>query len=305
MVIVTSDFQSSFIPDFGFHLTFKGRSMLLRSFAHGYSLSQKQILHFACILKCYMDSLEPGVVDESDEEDDRKFRGVLKRSRVIDGLPDISDADDVAYKFTDEAGLGYWMQGSLLLRSPAHYRHIENPAARDGAEGMCNLYITDGTHFANFAIGGGYSCRIMCLTRHAPLANRRWMHSKFGPRLIKIHGLHEFVAKVAQLSGSVSAGIKDIEYSDAKAYRAHSPFASAIGETIGEGDLSDARLEALMRKHADEIIEFSDVPAIHCKPREFYHESERRPYFRYAHDVPEEALQVANVSLREHIEVIV
>lgn len=285
--------QIEFITDVGFRLTFNGKSLVLASSSvgkQGAELSDKQIIAFARALSHYESAIQSA--------ERLRFSRIELTPAEPPALP-----DNVAYKFTDDAGLEHWMRGSIKLNPPATYLAIENQHARDIREGRGLLYLQGRERFATVASMSGFNSLIICTSADARKSERRERMGKFGNRIIKINDVNEFARKVAGLSGATNYAIRDVTYSDAKAVKGCSDFPDQFALVNGSGDLKDSTLNYIAEKWMDELIHLTEAASIFTKPLQYRTERERRFRFSFPFDVPEARI-VQDESLSEFFEPI-
>jgi hypothetical protein len=285
--------QIEFITDVGFRLTHESKSLLLSNISLGKMgdvLSDREIIGFAKALSHYESGI--GLVD----------RLPFTKVELTPAEPPAL-SDDVAFKFTDEAGLAHWLHGSIKLTPPATYLAIENHHARDIREGKGLLYLQGKTRFATMASMSGFNSLVICTSLDAPRSERRDRMSKFGNRIIKIRNVGEFARRVANLCGATGHLVRDVNYSDAKAVKGVSELPDHFAQFNGIGDLKESTLVYIAENWMDELIQLTEAASIFTKPMSYRDERERRFQFSFSNDVAE-ARVVQDGSLCELIELV-
>lgn len=282
-----------FIPDIGFRLSHEGRSLILSAMAFlkpGESLTDCQKWDFGSITDDYTDEI----------------RG-LRPSRVTMLRLANSSCEltnDVAYKFTDEVAVGFWMKGSIRLRPVASYHSIENIHARDPREGVAHVYLRGQARDAQFRASSGFNSVVVCTSSDARKSERRYRQSRFGPRLLRINGVREFAKRLAENLGTAKYAVRDVVYSDVKLVDAANQHVDAWAEMQGNSDLAKEWLHHVADNHLDELIDVSAAAAVFSKPNRHRLERERRFHFLLQQD-RDNYIDVVDPLLAEHIEVIV
>lgn len=284
-----------FIPDVGYRIGVDGKTVIVRSASHGrVPLTTKDEFIMAALNEGYMAAIEG--------------RPALKAKRtaplkVLD-LPLVSD--DYAYKFTDDKGLDYLRNGSFKVATPARYRHEENPGARDQHEGASSFTLHDAQQsWISMSLIAGLDTLLFCTTARIPRSQRAHMASKFGKRLVKIHGLRDFSKKLAKTLVTDESAIHDVSYTDYKHYSGASEVTVAIRETLGKGDLSDEKMHMLAERHSVFLNNLAHVPSVFFKPRRHALEQERRLSFRMPVDCHNDVQIFTCPDAVSHIEVII
>jgi hypothetical protein len=283
-----------FIADRGYKLCKEGRSLILSVISIGKEhtkLTDKQVLESVRIAGAYLDKIAN--------------RAPLDYKRIA-----ITPAEtpplqgDSAYKFTDDSGLRYWLDGDIRLTPLSHYHVIENELARDEREGFGMVHLQGPIRFADLQSSSGHNALIICTSSDARKSERNLRHIKFGKRLLKINRLTEFTKKIADLAGATRYAIRDMSYSDVKVVRAKSELPDLMFALNGLGDLKQTLLEYLADNHLDELIRITEAASAFTKPNSFREERERRLLFAMGSDVSQH-IAVKDKSLAEHIELIV
>ncbi len=285
--------QIEFITDVGFRLTYEGKSLVLASSSVGKlgaALSDEQIIDLAKALSHY----ESGIGS-------RERLPFTKVELTSAETPRLSD--DVAFKFTDDAGLAHWLRGSIKLNPPATYLAIENHHARDIREGKGLLYLQGKTQFATVTSMSGFNSLVICTSSDARRSERRNRMAKFGNRIIKIRNVSEFASRIANLCGATSFLVRDVTYSDAKAVKGFSDFPDHFAQFNGTGDLKELTLVYIAENWMDELIQLAAAASIFTKPLSYRDERERRFQFSFPTDVAEPRV-VQGGSLSELIELV-
>ncbi|MBX5230310.1 hypothetical protein HJC06_28540 [Rhizobium sp. NLR9b] len=284
-----------FIADRGFKLSNAGRSLLLKSIIIGKDnafLTDRQILQGAEAFFGY--------------DDDINERGYLPNKRVSitpTEAPPIAEAD-VAYKFTDDSAVKFWIDGSIRLNPLQFYHNIENVNAMDVREGLGMVHLDSPARFAELLSGSGFNSLVICASSDARKSERAIRHKKFGSRLLRINRVTEFAQKIASRIGAKRFAVRDVNYSDLKVVKGVSHFPDTFLGVHGSGDLKKATLEAIAVNHLDELIEATEAASVFTKPNSFRIERERRLLFVMDKDVTGWT-SVQDKALAEHIEVIV
>jgi hypothetical protein len=211
---------------------------------------------------------------------------------------------DVAYKFTSDEGLGYWMAGRVRINPLTVYQTIENDGARDVREGLGLVYLAGETRFATVQSASGFNVGLLCTSSDARKTERRVRHEKFGNRLIKINRLAEFSHIVAELSGAKRHAIRDVVYSDAKLVLGTSDFPEWFAEVNGVGDLREETLEKIAEVYLSELAEKTFAASVGTKPVRYRTERERRVTFEFKADI-DGPVDVQSDRLIEHLQVLV
>lgn len=283
----------TFIPDVGFRIEVDGRSMILQSVSvgkPGEALTGRQLQDSAVTIANYLD-------------------GVAGRARLEHRIVNVTPAmaapitTDVAYKFTSDEGLGYWMTGSVRVNPLTVYQTIENDGARDAREGLGLVHLIGKTRFADIRSASGFNVGLLCASSDARKTERRIRHEKFGRRLIKINRLTEFSHIVAELSGARRHAIRDVVYSDAKVVCGASDFPEWFVEVNGLGDLRDETLAKIAESYLNELAERTFAASVGTKPVRYRTERERRVSFEFERDL-NGPVDVQSNRLIEHLEVL-
>lgn len=284
-----------FLADNGFRLSSNGRSLILKGIAIGKlnsRLSDMQLLALTSAGFGYTDAVE-GVVANGGG-----YQKVFNLNRVPRG------GADIAYKFTDDAGVDYWRKGSIMLTPPALYRHVENVAARDHREGLGFVHLEGTERFVTLHLASGFNSLVVCTSADARLSERAARHQKFGTRLVKIHGAKEFASRIAVRTGATRHVVRDIVYSDAKVARGTGEHATEWARLRTSCELDFQFLEQLAFGYTDDLIKLGEFQSVFCKPSAYRSERERRFLFAYETDVAERRV-VNDPALRDHIEILI
>ncbi|QND15332.1 hypothetical protein HB775_16680 [Rhizobium leguminosarum bv. trifolii] len=289
-------------PDVGFHLKNDARTILLRGIYAGRDLTDGQIIQYGAIAKMYQRNIAEESLDlpeRTEEDEDNEIAVWLSRSTIMD-LPPKVDCP-VVYKYTKAEFLEKWLEGTVRLTPPTVYRAIENPHARDEEEGYGTFYIHDGhDNAAVFDIAAGFNTAAICLTRHPPTsAYHAEMQQKFGPRVVQILDVHQLMAILTARTGAVSYDVRDVHYSDIKAFRYETEMARDIAGLLNAG----GSLANLYDLHGGKLRELGEAPAIFCKPYCFHPEAERRAILRFASDV-DAPIIVSDPRIKDLIKVV-
>lgn len=212
--------------------------------------------------------------------------------------------DDIAYKFTDEVAVKFWLEGSIRLNPLNYYHTIENKNAVDLREGLGLIHFESPTHSLHMISGSVYNSFVICTSSDARMSERKLRHAKFGSRLLRINRVTEFAQKIAALVGAKRFVVRDVNYSNVKAVKSVSDFPDKFLELNGTGDLKDAVLEYIAVHRMDELIEATEAASVFTKPNLYGTERERRLLFVMDRDVTQ-WMSVQDKSLAEHIEVVV
>ncbi len=195
------------------------------------------------------------------------------------------------------------MQGNIKITNLHYYHTIENTGARDEREGFGYIYLQARSRYLSMASLSGFNSLVICTSADARKSERKLRHEKFGPRLIKIHGVTEFTAKIARLLGAERHLVRDVLYSDLKTVKGKSNLADLLFEIQGTGDIKEETLHYLADNHIEQIIEVSEAASVFTKPNLYRNERERRLMFAMPTDVSAPQF-VQDKRLAEHIEII-
>ncbi|MCV9965704.1 hypothetical protein OIU34_27930 [Pararhizobium sp. BT-229] len=283
-----------FVKNVGFRLFNKGKSMIMETASvgrPGATLTDKEILQYGIAVSIYLDGASG--------------RGELsyRSTRITPAQAPHSLADDVAFKFTDDDGLRYWVNGNIKLSPPSTYLTIENQHAMDKREGMAHVHLRGPERFMTMSATSGFNSAIICTSSDARKSERSLRHQKFGSRLLKINGVSEFAAKVAEMSGAERYAVRDVVYSDVKVVTGDSDFPEKFASINGVGDLRDNTMEIIAHEHLDELIVASEAAALFTKPIQYWLERERRLQFVFGADVMG-PIFCKDATLAKHVEVV-
>ncbi|UWU30061.1 hypothetical protein N2600_08985 [Rhizobium sp. WSM1274] len=115
--------------------------------------------------------------------------------------PPLAD-EDVAYIFTDDTAVKFWIDGNIRLNPINFYHTIENQHAVDVREGLGMVHLESSTRFANMLLMSGFNALAICTSCDAPDIGRDFLHAKFGSRLLRINRVTEFTQKIAGMIGA-------------------------------------------------------------------------------------------------------
>ncbi|ANM12455.1 MULTISPECIES: hypothetical protein [unclassified Rhizobium] len=283
-----------FVANGGFKLSNQGRSLLLKMIAiwgENAIFSDRNLLRVAGALFDY-------VLDLDEETNVDKCVSLTPAK-----APPHAD-DDVAYKFTDNAALEFWLQGSIRL-NPLHFYHtIENEEAVDVREGLGMIHLVSPKESLGMISNSGFNSLVICTSSDARKTERSLRHAKFGSRLLRINRVTTFAQKIANLLGATRFAVRDVNYSNVKIVKGVSDLPEKFFELNGTGDLKDAALEYAAIHHLDALIEATEAASVFTKPNIYRPERERRLLFVMERDVTQWT-SVQDKSLAEHIEVVV
>ena len=122
------------------------------------------------------------------------------------------------YKFVpQEIYDNYISKGSFQLGSLKYYRDIENESSKDRMEGFSNIIISTGERQIYTSLISGFDQYILCGTH--TLEESEYMADRFGGVILKINSIGSFADKVMKAIGASDWQLREITYSDFKAYR--------------------------------------------------------------------------------------
>ena len=183
----------------------------------------------------------------------------------------------------------FYKKGKFQLGSLQLYREIENGNSRDEKEGFSNLLIRSNNRHIFTSVISGFNHYIFCGTD--TINETTVLSEKFGNVCIKIKSIKSFAEKIKKSIGAKSWQIKNVTYTDFKAY-------SIVQEIKNLDGITDMNEEFF--KYS---IDFSLLPSIYSKPLRFSNESELRLTFDMGRNVKKK-LHFDNLGLLEDFEVL-
>ena len=284
-----------FLADRGFKLSNQGRSLLFKSMILGKEhalLTDRHIMQGGEAFSVYDDDLA-----------ERTYLPYKHSSITAAKAPPLAD-EDVAYKFTDDVAVKFWIGGNIRLNPLNYYHTIENDAAVDVREGLGMVHLESPTRFVDMQLSAGYNALVVCASSDARKTERSLRHSKFGGRLLRINRVTEFARKIADRVGATRVVVRDVNYSDIKVVKGVSDLPDTLDGMLEPPAMKIANLEYIAMNHLDELIEATESASVFTKPNVYRLERERRLLFVMDSDVTQWT-SVQDKALAEHIEVIV
>lgn len=200
------------------------------------------------------------------------------------------------FKYINHDSLKYINEGKFQLGSILYYREMENLKARDELEGINYFSIRLVDREFGSLLTGGLNYYVFCATNQNDGFVSDYHTDCFGKILLKIDAI-PFVNKISEIIGSNSYKIHNVNYSDAKIYKASYPIATSPEEM---SNLTGRYATKLFDYLKDEII----LPCLFTKSFWFKPENEIRVAFEIPYNASSIPFRFECKDLLNYIEII-
>jgi hypothetical protein len=205
------------------------------------------------------------------------------------------------YKYVSDRTWNYISSGRFQLGSASYYRAAEDPNARDCHEGLGWFHIQSGDYQATVALASGFNAGLFCGFGAIPNdADHQFLKKRFGPRLLKIDPVDQFVKRIKRRIGAFRTRIHDVIYTDTMGFTfQHELHPRRINDILQTGSLAD-----LNREYFATFYELSVLPSLCAKPSAFAREHERRLIFEMRGDLEASTIPIDDKVLLDFITVV-